>query len=462
MTHRSRFASLCAALALAFSGVIALALHPVNASAASLAPVPADITVQPGQTVSKTFDHPMIGAQSLQYSPSDCRTSPFSLTCGTTRIKIGRMLPGYFLRIQTSWLGQSTLAEAVPDIDTYLYDSPEGHLATADVGGATSSDLPETINLEKPLQDQYDLVVVNYLGATKDYSVTVQYLNEKQGVGPHVADATMNAHDAPTIKNVSTPLVGYTGDPALYPAVTFTPSQCRDPIHDAVCDVYRIHINRNRAPDAENFMRADVAWAIDASTPDLPAVAVGLNGAQIPHMAMFVYDTDSHMLPRAQVGGQDSVEPQKVAWSATQDEYDLVVQVTLGVVPSYKLTLKYSDETFSKPFELLDPLTGVPVDSSGDYPDGSVFTPGQNDAAVPPLALAPITDDAQISGIGLGTTQQFDQAQALKLGREALRNTAVVSKPPSGIILWLSLVILPFGLLGFGVVYMRRRHTELV
>lgn len=461
MNARARFASLCAALALALSGVVALALHPVDASAAGLAPVPADITVQPGQTVSKTFDHPMVGAQSLEYGPATCRTSPFSLTCGTTRIKIGRLLPGYFLRIQTSWLGQSTLLEAVPDIDTYLYDTADGHLGT-DAGGATPSDLPETIDVEKPLQDQYDLVVVNYAGATKDYTVTVQYLNEKQGVAPHVADATMNAHDAPTIKNVTTPLVGYTGDPALYPVVTFTPSQCRDPIHDAVCDVYRIHINRNRAPDAENFMRADVAWDVSATTPDLPAVAVGVNGAQVPHIAMFVYDTDSHMLPREQVGGQDSIEPQKVAWTATQDEYDLVVQVTLGVVPSYKLTLKFSDETFNKPFELLDPLLGQPADSSGNYPDGSVFTPGQNDAAVPPLALAPIDDDSQISGIGLGTTQQFDQSQALQLGREALRNTSVVSKPPSGVILWLSLVILPFGLLGFGIFYMRRRHTELV
>ena len=460
MTRSVRVSALVAALALTLSGVVGLVLRPVDAGATPLAKVPADITVRTGETITKTFDHPMIGAQSLQYSPADCRTSPFSFTCATVRIKIARLTPGYFLKIQTSWLGQSTLLEAVPDIDTYLYDTAEGALPK-DAGGATSSDLPETITVEQPGQDEYDLVVVNYLGATKDFTVTVQYLNEKQGVSPHIADETLSAHQAPRIRTVNTPLVGYTGDPAVYPVVTFTPTQCRDPLHDAVCDVYRIKINRNRARDAVNFMRAEIAWDVNATTPDLPAVAVGLNGAQIPHMAMFVYDTDSHALPREQVGGQDSVEPQRVAWSATQDEYDLVVQVTLGVVPNYKLTLKFSDETFDKPFELLDPLTGLPVDSSSQLPDGSNFTPGKDEAAVPPLALAPIDNDSQISGIGLDTTQQFNAEQAL-LGSDALRNTSAVAKPPSDLILLLSLVVVPIGLLAFGVVYMRRRHTILI
>jgi hypothetical protein len=86
--------------------------------------------------------------------------------------------------------------------------------------------------------------------------------------------------------------------------------------------------------------------------------------------------------------------------------------------------------------------------------DGSKI---DNPAAI--LPLAPIDVDDQIAGIGLGTTEQFDRAEAIRLGQEALRNVSLESDPPSGVILVLALVVVPAVLLGAGIVIMRRRHN---
>lgn len=445
------------------AGVVTLVFQPVPASASELAKTPADFTIHAGETIEKTFSKPMIGANGEGYGTAECRNDPvFKLTCATNRIKIAQRTPGYFLRITTSWLGQSTPAEAIPDIDTYLYDTAEGHLATSDVGGATSSDVPEMIKLVNPTQDEYDLVVVDFLGPVTEYTVSVQYTNQAAGPSPAPADLLLVPHQPPTVKNVSKPLVGYTGDPALYPAVLFPPDACRDdPTRDLVCDVFRIKLNRNASKDASNFVVLTLDWDVLLETPALPVALVGVGEAQIPHLVMFLYDSAAHVMDRVAVGGQESTAPQRLAFTASQDEYDLVIQASLGAVTSYKLTAFMTDQIFGKPFELLDPITGQPIStapsSGADFDQFLPPAPG-----LPPLGLAPIDIDDQIAGIGLDTTQEFDVDEAIRLGQEALRNTAVTSDPPSGAVLLLVMLVIPFGLMAGGVVVMRRRHNVLI
>src|SRR5205085_7796873 len=113
--------------------------------------------------------------------------------------------------------------------------------------------------------------------------------------------------------------------------------------------------------DASNFVVVTLDWDVLAETPTIPVAVAGVGEVQIPHMVAFLYDSDAHVMDRTQVGGQESVSPQRLAFTATQDEYDLVVQVSLGAVTNYKLSAFMTDQIFGKPFELLDPITGQPI-----------------------------------------------------------------------------------------------------
>jgi hypothetical protein len=282
------------------------------------------------------------------------------------------------------------------------------------------------------------------------------------GVPP---DITLTAHTAPFVKQVTSALSGYTGAPALYPVIQYKPDACRNnPAYNGLCDVYRVHVNRNLSKAALNFVVIELDW--DATyTPPVDAVAVGLNGAQEPNLDMFVWDTADHVMDHFAVGGVSSTVPERVAFTATQDEFDVVVQLSNGVSSGYKITAQTTDQIYDKPFELLDPVTGQPIALPSDSSDtGPVVTPPDysDTSATPELPLQAIDNDSQISGIGLGTTEQFDASDLMRLGRAAARNTAAVSKPPSSVILVVSLVLLPLAILAAGVGFLRRRRNVII
>lgn len=448
---------------MAFSGAIALTAMPTPATAESPTPgVKPDFDLQPGQSISKTFNTPLIGSAEVRPTGGDdCRNNPvFKLTCGGHRIKLHRA-PGYYLRISTSWLSQSAAGTSVPDIDTYLFYSPTGSFTNAQVGG-TSGAMPEQMKLTDPKQDEYDLVVGAYAGAVPGYTVVVEYLNSA-GASPTPAKADIVLSPGKQFKKViNSPLVGETGAPATFPLVSWAPDDCRnDPTKNLLCDVYRVKLNRDKSKDAINFLVIELEW--DAVyTPDLAVVAAGLSGIQEPNLDIMLWDTATHQLDREVVGGEDSGMPERAAVSAVQDEYDIVVQLSNGANTQYTLRAYLSNEVFDKPFESLDQLD-KPADQSGsDDGTGSGFFGGFNDGSVDPdlpaLDLAPINPDADIAGIGLGVNEQFDSKQ-LSLGGAA-RNTAVTRKAPSGFVLVLALAVLPL-IAGVGVVgaLRRRRHA---
>jgi hypothetical protein len=243
-------------------------------------------------------------------------------------------------------------------------------------------------------------------------------------------------------------------------SVVPTADQCRDlPPLDLLCDVYRIKIVRDRTPGAANFVQILVSWERIASTPALPLAAAGLGESDLPDLDLFLYKDADTYIDYAEVGGRGSIIPERLAFEATQDEYDLVVRAGTGATTGYAIKATMSNELFDKPFELIEDETSAPSAQppAADRSGAGVGTDAGT-AISAPLALAPLDSDQQIAGIGLGTTEQFDAAA--DLGRNAIRNAAATTKAPSALILWLTLVIFPAALVASMVLVLRRRHTE--
>ncbi len=252
--------------------------------------------------------------------------------------------------------------------------------------------------------------------------------------------------------------------PQADPAVVPTPDQCRDlPPLTFVCDVYRIKIVRDKTPGAANFMQLTVTWDPQAHTPAGVFVAFGLSDSDVPDIDLFLYQDADTYIDYHEVGGRGAVIPERMAWEATQDEYDLVVRAGTGVATEYSINVRMSNELFDKPFEFLDEVTSGaspnaepnagPTPSNGGSPAGGGFELPSSS-----FALAPLDDDAQIAGIGLGTTEQYDTA-VLGLGNKT-RQVAATSEPPSTLVLVLAMVLLPLASAFFLAFILRRRRGD--
>ena len=274
-----------------------------------------------------------------------------------------------------------------------------------------------------------------------------------KGVKPDIvlgpASHTFHKHYATLLVNDPTPQA----DDSVVP----TPDQCRQllPLR-FFCNVYRIKINRDRSPGAENLVVISVSWPRQASTPDLALVAAGLGASDVPDLDLFLYKDADAFIPYANVGGRGATIPERVAFLATQDEYDLVVRAGTGAATEYSIDARWSNELFSKPFELLDDVTSAVSDNAVDL-SGASPTDGTTVAApLPVLTPAPIDVDPQIAGIGLGATEQFDRG-IVGLG-EATRPIAATTKPPSTIMLILVMMLLPLTAASGAALLMRRRR----
>jgi hypothetical protein len=461
VTPRRRLVALVASVGLTLTGVVALTFAPTPAHADPLTPQSAEYSVKAGDTQTKTFQQNLIGnGGAVTNTPDDCRTDPVAgLTCAAHRLHVQRT-PGLKMKIVLEWTDADPDVESVPDLDMYIYDSKEAHLDNAQIGGAGSTS-PEQANFV-PAKDDYDIVVQAFAAAVTSYKLTVYYTSEINRLGAVTPDVILSTNQPPFVQTYTSALAGENGEPALYPVVHHKPDDCRNnPAYTGLCDVYRFKLNRSRDKAALNFVVIQLDWTA-TSLPDLALVAAGLGLGTVPDLDIFVWDSPDHEVGRDVVGGQGQSIPERAGFTATQDEYDVVIQSDVGPSSGYKMTAYLTDELFSKPFEILDPVTGKPI---GQAPvgDGAPFAgiiPDNSGSVPPPLALAPIDTDSQIAGIGLGTTEQFD-ASGLDLGGQALRNTAANTTPPSGLILLLALVLLPAGFLAFGVFALRRRHNVI-
>jgi hypothetical protein len=452
-----RLLAVIAAAALTVAGVTVVGVLETAPASASVTPgVKPDIELSSGQKSIVHHDDVLFGSAESKGTPDDCRNNPASgVSCKAFRLKLHRS-PGVPLIVALDWDAQGDSAVLqVPDVDMYLFTTPTSSVDSTLYGGAGST-MPETLKIA-PAQDEYDIVVQAYAGAITGFTLRVYYTTEPLGVAPGIpADITLTPNQKPIKKLYNTVMVT---SPRVFTTSGQRPAECRSGPKELLCDVYRVKLNRNRSPDAYNFVVMTLEW--DAG-PVIPAVAVAVTATgerQIPNLDMLVYDTPDHFIPTDDAGGDGLLEPEQVAFAGTQDEFDVVIQASEGTATSYTLSAKMSDEIFDKPFEFLDDLGNAAGDltPAGGLYDGS-GKGADNIPTIPGLALAPIGVDDSISGIGLGTTESFDAAT---LSQRATRNAAAISEPPSGLVLVLALIAIPAAILGGVVVVLRRRRALL-
>ncbi len=461
--RRSRVVAvtLATSLVLAATGAVSLVIQPAAVAAGVTPGVPPEIVVGPGDMVPKEYSTLLVGSAEVRSNPDECRDDPtIGLTCAAHRLKVTRA-SGYVLTIKLEWSAVGAVGVESPDLDLFLFDGPTAKFDSTLVGGAGLGE-PEQLSIT-PEQDEYDIVVQAFAGAVDGYKITTYYSNKPiaaapppgsgDGAAEPTPDIVLKPHDKPYSREHSTLL-------ATVPGFAFFPSGCRNnPESDLMCDVYRIKLHRNLAKDALNVVVVTLSWqGTEVPDPCLAVTCLGLG--LLPDLDMYLYDQPQHSLEGNAVGGVGFDLPERLGWTATQDEYDIVIQTKRGAATSYKLEAFLTDEIFGAPFELLDPVTGEPLvptpsDAVIDVFDGSAT------GDVPPLSLAPIGVDEQLAGIGLGTTERFDAADAIRLGRAVLRNTAATNEAPSPLILLVTLVAVPGALLGAGVAVLRRRRDVL-
>lgn len=286
------------------------------------------------------------------------------------------------------------------------------------------------------------------------------------------------------------------GDPAL----AHTPEDCRTAPFELVCDVYRIKLKRNPAPDALNFVFFSLEFTPIATTPDLSAVAVGYPPVPVGDLDVTIYDEEDHRLGEDYPGGGGDVGfvldtlattplkpvsdllrpvllgdeagdpndvppggssfnvPERGGFTAKKDTYDIVIAAANGPQTGYTLRVGFSDEEFTTPFEVLDPEVSGSFGSDVDDKSPTVEAPTVVDSTGLPEAT--IDPDADIANVGLGVNGRFEAPPTISVS--GARNVAATPKAPSGVVLILGLLVAPVLGMGAVVAVMRRRRQALI
>jgi hypothetical protein len=289
-------------------------------------------------------------------------------------------------------------------------------------------------------------------------------------------DAVINVGQEITIKNddvLINPLI-LAGGPEACRGNASSPDQAAAA---QACRAYRIKLNRDPSPKASNtvYFRLDFE---QTQLPGLPLVAAGLNPPPLNGYDVNVYDQEDHYLGQNEPdptldpifgpgdpndpspGGSSFNDPEIGSFIAKTDTYDFVISSQLGIARGFTLRIKLSNELFAPPSEIFENL-GQPTGPINE-PTGSTYAPpfvgGLGPGLVEPLPLADVLADNDIAGIGLGTTEQFDRAEAVRLGQQALRNISIKANPPSTLALFLGIVAFPLLVAVTAVVLLRRRR----
>jgi hypothetical protein len=440
-----------------------------------------DFNVSLGETVTKKFDVLLVGHAASTATgaplPDNCRaatppagTDPsFNHTCAAYRIKLD--IPGTAdeeddflatdstLEITTHWTELANVAgiEDVPDIDTYIFYNPTSEIDASAAGGAEGGQ-PETITIN-PEQPEYDLVVNDFAGAVNQISVTVTFNDNnstkkiaKIPLAKHAPDFVLTPHQAPITKQFTTNI-------ATPPAPVLYPADCRTSEDDNFCDVYRFKLNRTKTKGARNFVVVQIFWQA-TKIPDVALVALGLGLGYVPDIDAYLYDQPESHMSSGTVGGTGFGIPEKLQWTARQDEFDLEVQAT-GLVTGYTIKAFMTDELFDTPFELLDDTLDNTKAAPGAFGDeNGTLAPDDLSALRGGLDLLPVGSDSDINKVGFGVDQKFGDQSQFAFGPQT-RNIANI-KPPSAVILWLALVVAPGVIGAFIAVALRRRRRSVL
>ena len=249
---------------------------------------------------------------------------------------------------------------------------------------------------------------------------------------------------------------------------TDPPDTCRShPVFGLACDAHRLKLNRSTKAGTQNFVILELSW--DYIEPPTVAVAVtAVSPAVVPDLDLLVYRTPTLALSPGLVGGQGINSPERVAFVANQNEYDVVIKIDTGIAQGYRLRAFMSDELFDKPFEALDEALKAAEEATPDAPPfEEEFTPpfegfgGSADTSLAPLPETTPLTDRQIRNLGFGIDEQLG-FNRIDLGGGQRRDVVAVGKDPSGIALVLALLVIPLAAAGAGTFWLRRRRQALI
>lgn len=246
-----------------------------------------------------------------------------------------------------------------------------------------------------------------------------------------------------------------------------TPDSCRThPVFNHTCDALRLKLNLDPTPGADNFVILELSWA-HVQLPNAAVVVTAVKGGVTPDLDLVVYKTPTSSLSSLMSGGQINDSPERVAFPATQSEYDLVIKCDTGMVQSYGIRA-YMADTAGAPFELLDDVfertedTTAPSEFQEDFvPPAESIDFGSAVSELAPLPAATVLPDRQFAGTGFRITENFGNS-TIDFGRSRTRDVVAVGKPPSGITLVVALLLVPVALAAAGTLWLRRRRQALI
>jgi hypothetical protein len=254
------------------------------------------------------------------------------------------------------------------------------------------------------------------------------------------------------------------------------PDDCRnDPQISIVCDAYRLQLDLDTSPGALNFLRFELNWETQR-TPPLAAAVLGLNPINNNDLDLRFYDISGPKPAAMTVDGAAApyTVPEIAAFEARLPTYDFTIESTRGpVLNGYTLTIQFSNELFTSPFEALDPAADgsftQPVDASGEQPgapvtalpsagfDSTAPSGGFNATSVVAPSSAPVQADSDFTGFRGGVDD------ALSGNLAAFSSGAAAQQPllrsPSWLLVLFWLVLAPLLLAAVAAWYLRRRRT---
>ena len=253
------------------------------------------------------------------------------------------------------------------------------------------------------------------------------------------------------------------------PGAPASPEDCRgaDPAVEVSCDVYRLEIDLSDDPDALNFVRIELNWDTTRA-PSLQAVAAGTFEYNAADLDAIIWDVSGEEPEPVTAGGAGElfIVPEIAGFEARSRVYDVAVWAGRAPVLGYTMTVSFSNETFSAPFEALDPAFADGFEQPGDFSSGS-FIDATNDydfnvapaVAVPSLDPPPaaVGTDGDFSGFGSSVDNQLTGALAtFRPNREV---EFEFGDPPSALAVLFWMLIAPLVIAALIVLFLRRRSS---
>lgn len=138
------------------------------------------LVISEGQTIEEEYTAAPVGAAGEETNPSlcakrpDCDVVPLKVIV-PDRLKSADTTEDFFVRISMTWPMdvEGPIGTSENDMDMYIWDNPPGD---EEVASGASSANPERASLVNPRKGDYSIVVVNFTGANRGYTLKAEWI----------------------------------------------------------------------------------------------------------------------------------------------------------------------------------------------------------------------------------------------------------------------------------------------